>query len=95
MILDNMGNIIHAVNYTVDWYQDAVKSDGGWSLELINPESPCQGASNWIASDNFSGGYFKISDFFILFFRRLFLSVSQSSNFMFDLVFIILILREI
>ena len=56
VILDDVGNIIHSVNYTADWYQDAVKSDGGWSLELINPESPCQGASNWIASDNLSGG---------------------------------------
>jgi len=55
-ILDDLGNILHSVNYTADWYQDGVKSDGGWSLELINPESPCQGANNWIASENLSGG---------------------------------------
>src|SRR5688500_2582398 len=29
------GRLIHAVGYNNSWYQNAVKSDGGWSLEMI------------------------------------------------------------
>ena len=50
------GTSIHQVNYTADWYQDDEKDDGGWSLELINPLAPCQGLSNWLASNDLSGG---------------------------------------
>ena len=48
--------IIHAVNYTSSWYQNEVKKDGGWTLEMIDTKSPCAGSSNWKASVNSSGG---------------------------------------
>jgi hypothetical protein len=48
--------IIDAVSYSSAWYQDAVKADGGYTLELINPETPCSGSGNWIASNNPDGG---------------------------------------
>ena len=48
--------MIHAVNYNVSWYQNAVKSDGGWSLEMIDTKNPCAGAVNWKASVHNSGG---------------------------------------
>lgn len=47
---------IHAVNYNVSWYQNAVKSDGGWTLEMIDTKNPCSGASNWKASTDLRGG---------------------------------------
>lgn len=47
---------IDSVDYQLSWYQDAVKDNGGWSLELINPTLLCEGASNWIASINANGG---------------------------------------
>ena len=47
---------IHAVSYNVAWYQNAVKSDGGWSLEMIDTKNPCSGASNWKASTDLRGG---------------------------------------
>lgn len=50
------GRLIHTVSYTADWYQNAVKSDGGWSLEMIDPQNPCTGARNWKASIHSNGG---------------------------------------
>lgn len=57
IILKNNTNlIIDDVTYTDDWYQDAGKSGGGYSLELINPITPCSGSQNWIASNATIGG---------------------------------------
>lgn len=50
------GRIIHAVSYTAAWYQNELKRDGGWTLEMIDPKSPCAGKSNWRASTALSGG---------------------------------------
>ncbi|MCY7311181.1 MAG: lamin tail domain-containing protein [Chitinophagaceae bacterium] len=50
------GRTIHAVNYTSGWYQNEVKKDGGWTLEMIDTKSPCAGSSNWKASVNTTGG---------------------------------------
>jgi hypothetical protein len=50
------GKTIHAVNYTVEWYQNEVKKDGGWSLEMIDTKNPCSGMSNWKASTDAGGG---------------------------------------
>ncbi len=55
-LLDPAGDIIHVVYYTSDWYQDGSKSEGGWSLELINPSAPCELENNWRASTNPVGG---------------------------------------
>ncbi len=50
------GSIISTVSYSDDWYQDAVKKDGGYSLEQIDPNNPCEGMNNWRASNNVNGG---------------------------------------
>jgi hypothetical protein len=54
----NAGLLIDSVNYKDTWYQDAVKKDGGYSLEQINPNlnSNCSQSSNWIASNDANGG---------------------------------------
>ncbi|MFY8136639.1 MAG: lamin tail domain-containing protein, partial [Flavobacteriales bacterium] len=44
------------ISYSIDWYNDATKDDGGYSLELINLTIPCTQASNWTASNATIGG---------------------------------------
>ena len=55
-LLNHDGEIIHAVGYDDNWYRDPSKDNGGWSLELINPNDPCALQSNWIASQGLLGG---------------------------------------
>ena len=50
------GRTIHAVPYSSSWYQNPVKSQGGWTLEMIDTRNPCSGAGNWLASNDFKGG---------------------------------------
>jgi hypothetical protein len=50
------GRTIHAVSYTSGWYQNEVKKDGGWTLEMTDTKSPCAGSSNWKASVSTTGG---------------------------------------
>lgn len=50
------GKIIHFVSYNMAWYQNSLKEDGGWSLEMIDTNNSCSGLSNWKASTNSSGG---------------------------------------
>lgn len=50
------GKTIHAVNYSSIWYQNEVKKDGGWTLEMIDTKSPCAGGGNWKASVSITGG---------------------------------------
>ena len=55
-LTDPSGTVIHFVSYAIGTYGDPQKAEGGWTLELINPLSPCQGASNWRASISLLGG---------------------------------------
>ncbi len=55
---DGFGNLIDQVDFELSWYRDAVKDDGGYTLEQINPtkDTCVLGAQNWIASTDESGG---------------------------------------
>lgn len=50
------GRIVHFVSYNISWYQNAVKEEGGWSLEMTDTRNPCTGQNNWKASNDNSGG---------------------------------------
>lgn len=54
-ILDAEGNTIDHLIYSLEWYGDNTKDDGGYSLERINPEDPCSDIDNWKASISFTG----------------------------------------
>jgi len=53
---DSTGNLIHGVRYSSAWYGDQLKSGGGWSLEMIDPEYPFFEEGNWQASSSKKGG---------------------------------------
>ena len=57
LILKNAQNeIIHSVSYSDSWYQNPLKKQGGWTLEMMDAHNPCSGGSNWKASSDMSGG---------------------------------------
>jgi len=47
---------IDSLRFNLDWYRDADKQMGGWSLELIDPENLCGEEGNWLSSENELGG---------------------------------------
>ncbi len=46
---------IHAVEYSDEWYINELKRQGGWSIEMMDVNSPCIGAENWSASKSILG----------------------------------------
>lgn len=50
------GQLVSAVAYTDNWYNDNSKKDGGWTLEQKDPTNPCGGSNNWTASIQADGG---------------------------------------
>ena len=55
-LYDEESQMISDVEFALSWYHDSDKTDGGWSLEQIDPFSPCAGIRNWSASCNPKGG---------------------------------------
>ena len=49
-------SFIHAINYNETWYQNELKKNGGWALEMIDSKNPCGGITNWKASSDAKGG---------------------------------------
>ncbi len=56
VLKNRLGEVLDVVAYELSWYHDSDKDDGGYSLELINPESECGDATNWRASESDIGG---------------------------------------
>lgn len=53
---DYEGRFIHGVEYHISWYGSELKSEGGWSLEMIDTDFPFSGRNNWKASVSKNGG---------------------------------------
>ncbi len=56
VLRDARNTIIDSIRYTMEWFRDEDKSQGGWSLELIDPGNPCGEDDNWAASEDDRGG---------------------------------------
>ena len=56
VIEDSMGHVIHAVEYSPNWYRGSFKGEGGWSLEMTDPLNPCGCLENWEPSKDATGG---------------------------------------
>ena len=55
-LLSTTRKSIHKLVFNSQWYRDNEKANGGWSLEQIDPHSPCLDAANWRASCDRNGG---------------------------------------
>ena len=56
-LIDTFGNSIHSVQYSETWYGSPAKKNGGYTLELINPQDICvNAANNWSGSNAAKGG---------------------------------------
>jgi hypothetical protein len=53
---DPSGNVVHSVSFNPDWYNNEEKDDGGYSLEIKDPNNPCGGIVNWCSSEAAAGG---------------------------------------
>src|SRR4030095_8407134 len=50
------GSIIHAIAYSGSWYENELKKEGGWTLEMVDARDHCAGMTNWKASEESQGG---------------------------------------
>lgn len=55
-LTDKEGSIICEMFYSDSWYGSSEKVEGGWSLEMIDTDSPCLVEGNWTASVAYEGG---------------------------------------
>ncbi|MGM0646747.1 MAG: lamin tail domain-containing protein [Bacteroidota bacterium] len=57
LLTDSLNQVIAFLDYHESWYKNDFKQEnGGWSLEMIDPNYPCIGYDNWQASKSASGG---------------------------------------
>lgn len=53
---NHAGTVIHTVTFNNDWFDSSFKKDGGYSLEIIDPDNPCGSEGNWRESSDLHGG---------------------------------------
>jgi hypothetical protein len=53
LILEN--DTLETISYSLDYYNNSDKDDGGWSMERINPDDPCNSSDNWRACERYQG----------------------------------------
>lgn len=53
---DNTTVDVDKVTYSDTWYKDEDKQQGGYSLELIDPQNICAEEENWVAAEAGNGG---------------------------------------
>lgn len=56
VLSDAQGTVIDRVAFTLDWHTDPAKEDGGWTLERVDPNTPCLAEENWASARGLPGG---------------------------------------
>ena len=56
LLYNNSRELINGVEYSREWYKDELRSQGGWSLEMIDTGYPFYGRGNWNSSLSAKGG---------------------------------------
>ena len=56
IVYNESGKVIHAISYNTTWFKNPLKAEGGWSIEMINTNTPCLGIENYTASIDENGG---------------------------------------
>lgn len=56
VLKDPQGLLSDQFSYNINWYQDTIKQEGGFSLERRSLLDPCSAADNWSASSALNGG---------------------------------------
>lgn len=56
MLKNAGGQIIHALEYSVQWHTTELKKEGGWSLEMIDAKHPGSFQINWGSTTHPLGG---------------------------------------
>jgi len=55
-LCDTLSGTIHGLEYDKSWFNNQLKIDGGWSLEMIDTDFPFAGSGNWTFSIDSKGG---------------------------------------
>ncbi len=55
-LYDKNGNIVHTLTFSSSWHDDNFKAQGGYSLEMVDLNNPCEGAANWRSTLDSRGG---------------------------------------
>ena len=56
VLYNESGVTIDSLNYSSSWHTVQDKSEGGWSLERIDPDDFCRKKENWASADHPDGG---------------------------------------
>lgn len=56
ILTDEEGNVLVSLTYDASWYQDPLRAEGGYAMELIDPALPNDCPGNWTASLAIAGG---------------------------------------
>ncbi len=53
---DDKDSLIDYIYYQASWVTESFKKNGGWSIEIIDPNNNCNPVGNWIESKDSKGG---------------------------------------
>ena len=55
-LINKLGAVVDSLTYSADYYNDRDRSEGGFSMERLDPFNNCTGILNWHSSNDLSGG---------------------------------------